>query len=228
MVASLGVIVTIAMLWALGSVQRERTRAAVAWGRRLLDAQEEERRDIARELHDGIVPALDSLGMEMRRIGAEPVSERATALAQQLRTLSRGLHPGVLDHLPLIDALLQLCSAEWGEGFIVTLDADDLPDLDFTHRLTAYRIVQEAISNARRHATATRVEVMVDERNGALDLVIRDNGRGFVVIPDAKLTSLGLRSMRERASALGGTVTVTSTPGEGTTVRAQLPMAAVT
>ncbi|MES2124023.1 MAG: ATP-binding protein, partial [Gemmatimonadota bacterium] len=83
----------------------------------------------------------------------------------------------------------------------------------------------EAISNARRHAAATRVEVIADEQDGALDLVIRDNGRGFVVIPDARLTSLGLRSMRERASALGGTVTVTSMPGQGTTVRAMLPMA---
>ncbi|MEP6591666.1 MAG: sensor histidine kinase [Gemmatimonadota bacterium] len=219
----LSVVMVLILFWALSSVQRERTRAAVGWGRRVLEAQEEERRSIARELHDGFVPSIDSLSIELRRMGGTASSERATALAQQLRTLSRGLHPGVLDHLPIADALEQLCSSESTDGFVVTLDVDELPPLDFPHRLACYRITQEAINNARRHAGASRIEVLVDEINGTIDLTIRDNGRGFVVPPDSKLASLGLRSMRERASALGGTLTITSALQDGTTVHARLP-----
>jgi signal transduction histidine kinase len=220
----LGLTMAIVLVWAVTSVQKDRTRAAVAWGRKLLDAQEEERRGIARELHDGIVPALDSLGMEFRRAGSVSSSERATALAQQLRTLSRGLHPGVLDHLPLADAVEQLLATESSGDFQISLEAGELPELDFVHRLTGYRIVQEAISNARRHAAATRVDISIEPAPGAIDVKIHDNGRGFVVPADAKLASLGLRSMRERARALGGTLTILSAPDEGTTIHAHLPV----
>lgn len=222
---SLGLTMAGVLVWAVNSVQRERTRTAVEWGRRLLDAQDGERRSIARELHDGVVPILESMGMELQSAGAENGAERASALAQQLRTLSRGLHPTTLDHLTLADAVEQLLATETGDNFVVTFDAGELPDLDFIHRLTGYRIVQEAINNARRHAAATQINVNIDATLAAIDVKIHDNGCGFVVPPDAKLASLGLRSMRERASALGGTLTILSSPGTGTTIHAHLPLA---
>ena len=222
----LGVGLAIVLVWAIGSVQRERTRAAVDWGRRLLAAQEEERRGIARELHDGIVPALESLELELQRAGSGVGTGRAGTLAQQLRTLSRGLHPGILDHLTLVDAVEQLIAAESTDAFRISLEAGDLPELDFGHRLAGYRIVQEAISNARRHAEATQVDITIEPAAGAIEVTIHDNGRGFVVPPDATLASLGLRSMRERASALGGTLIITSAPMAGTTLHAHIPVVA--
>lgn len=221
----LGVTMALVLWWAVNSVQKERTRAAVEWGRRLLDAQEEERRDIARELHDGVVPMLESMGMELRRAGAEDGTERASSLAQQLRTLSRGLHPSTLDHLTLVDALQQLLQSQSTEDFQVRVDAGELPELDFATRLAGYRIVQEAVNNARRHAGATQIDVSLHATATGVDLRIHDNGRGFVVPSETKLASLGLRSMRERANALGGTLTIQSTPGEGATLHAHLPFA---
>ncbi|MEO5799343.1 MAG: sensor histidine kinase [Gemmatimonadales bacterium] len=222
--AAIGVIMAVVLIWAMNSVQKERTRAAVDWGRKLLDAQEEERRGIARELHDGIVPGLESIGMELRKAGVEDGTNRASALAQQLRSLSRGLHPGTLDHLSLVGALEHLVASEEREGLVVTLDSDDLPELDFAHRLAGYRIVQEAINNARRHAAARHIEISIDASATAVDIRIHDDGKGFVVPTDNKLASLGLRSMRERASALGGTLTIASAPGEGTVIHAHLPL----
>ncbi|MES2305641.1 MAG: sensor histidine kinase [Gemmatimonadota bacterium] len=221
----LGLAMAAVLYWAINSVQRDRTRAAVAWGRRLLDGQEEERRGIARELHDGVVPLLESMGMELRRAGSADGAERASALAMQLRTLSRGLHPATLDHLPLADALQQLFATESTDAFEMTLDAGELPDLDFAHRLAGYRIVQEAVNNARRHAAATQVNVSLDATPFGIDIKIHDNGHGFVVPADGKLASLGLRSMRERASALGGTLHISSQPGKGTSVHAHFPLA---
>ena len=221
----LGVAMAILLVWAIGSVQRERTRAAVDWGRRLLSAQEEERREVARELHDGVVPALESLGLELRRAGSESGTERASALALQLRTLSRGLHPSTLEHLSLDDAVEQLIVADATEGLRISLECGELPALDLVHRLAGFRIVQEAVSNVRRHAAATQVDISIEPAAGAVDIKIHDNGRGFVVAPEARLASLGLRSMRERASALGGTLTISSAPSAGTTIHAHLPVA---
>lgn len=223
----LGVAMAIVLVWAIGSVQRERTRAAVDWGRRLLDAQEEERRGIARELHDGVVPGLEAIGMELLRAGSPAGGDRATTLAQQIRTLSRGLHPGTLDHLPLVDALEQMIETIDSDDLEISLTAGELPELDFAHRLAGYRIVQEAINNTRRHAHATAIEVTITSPGDTLDILISDNGRGFAVPSDAKLASLGLRSMRERASSLRGTLTVESTPGTGTRVHAQFPLTPV-
>lgn len=226
--AGLGVTMALVLWWAVNSVQKERTRAAVDWGRKVLDAQEEERRGIARELHDGVVPLLEAMGIELLRAGAEDGTVRASALAQQLRTLSRGLHPTTLDHLSLADAVEQLLRTLSDEDFTVTLDAVEIPELDFAHRLAGYRIIQEAISNARRHAGATQVDISIGSTNGAIDVKIHDNGRGFVVPPESKLASLGLRSMRERANALGGNLTISSAPSEGTTIHAHLPLGAAT
>ena len=219
----LGVGMAMLVVWAIHSVQRERTRAAVDWGRRLLAAQDEERCTIARELHDGFVQEIESLGMLFTRNGVEAGTTRAFTLAQQVRTVSRGLHPGVLNALTLTDGVRELATTESAEAFRVTLTHGDLPVLDFLHRLTAYRIVQEAVSNARRHAGATQVDITINAVADAIDVTIHDNGRGFVVPPEAALVSLGLRSMRERALALGGTLTILSTPGEGATVVAHLP-----
>lgn len=221
---TMGVGMVATLAWAMASVQRERTRAAVDWGRRLLEAQEEERRGIARELHDGVVPNLEAIALQMSRQAPDVAPGVLHDTAQQLRTLSRGLHPGVIDHLTLCDALRQLVANETSDACAIVLECAVLPDLNFPSRLAGYRIVQEALTNARRHAGATHVTVGLRRHEENVELTIRDDGAGFVVPPSDRLASLGLRSMRERASALGGSLQITSAPGAGTTIHATFPL----
>lgn len=221
---ALGALLLGVLLWAMASVQRERTRAAVDWGRRLLEAQEEERRGIARELHDGVVPNLEAIALQMSRQAPDVAPGMLHDTAQQLRTLSRGLHPGVIDHLTLCDALRQLVANETSDACAIALECGILPDLDFPSRLAGYRIVQEALTNARRHAGARNVTVGLRRNEADVELTVRDDGAGFVVPPADRLASLGLRSMRERASALGGSLSITSAPGAGTTIHAIFPL----
>lgn len=212
------------LLWAAGSVQRERVHAAIDWGRRLLVAQEEERAAIARELHDSVVPDLDSL--EMHLAGNDNAAGEATRIAQRVRSISRLLHPGVLDHLDLNAAVLQLVGTDAAWPFSVDVDIQALPTFTRPQRVAAFRIIQEALANVRRHANAEGVIVSAFPERGTVVVTIHDDGTGFVVPPAERLSSLGLRSMRERAESLGGTLLIESTRPGGTTIRATFPTSA--
>lgn len=220
---AMGIGMAALLVWAIASVQRERIRGAVDWGRRMLGAQEEERKVVARELHDGIVPALESLAMLFTRHGVAEGTARAASMAQHVRGLSHGLHPSLLEHSSLVDVLDDLVRDAAVEGFSITLEYEEITEPDFSHRLAAFRIAQEAVRNARRHGGATQVDITLAADGTAIDLKIHDNGCGFVVPADASLATLGLRGMRERARTLGGTLTIITAPGYGTTIHAHLP-----
>ncbi len=209
------------LIWAAASVQRERIHATIEWGRRLLVAQEEERAAIARELHDSVVPDLDSL--EMQLVNNSTTAGEATRIAQRVRSISRLLHPGVLDHLDLNAAVQQLVGTDAAWPFAVDIDIPTLPTMTKQQRLAAFRIIQEALANVRRHAGAESVVVSAFTQGDDVVVTIHDDGAGFVVPPAERLSSLGLRSMRERAEALGGTLLIESTGPGGTTIRATFP-----
>lgn len=215
-----GLIAVGVLVWAVGSVHRDRERAAVDWGRRVLAAQDEERRAVARELHDSVVPEL--INLDLALVGTASGGGAASRIAERLRNISRLMHPGVVDHLTLDQALRHLTTAaDW--PFAVTLDADDTEGLGADAKLASYRIAQEALTNVRRHAGATAVAVAVRAEGGDVVTTIQDDGAGFVV-PDANtLASLGLRSMHERALAAGGQCSVVSAPGAGTTITVTFP-----
>lgn len=209
------------LIWAAGSVQRERIHATIEWGRRLLVAQEEERAAIARELHDSVVPDLESL--EMHVAGNTSTTGEATRIAQRVRSISRLLHPGVLDHLDLNAAVQQLVATDAVWPFTVDVDIQALPTFTRSQRVAAFRIIQEALANVRRHAGAEGVIVSAFHEGESVVVTIHDDGAGFVVPPAERLSSLGLRSMRERAEALGGTLLIDSARPGGTTIRATFP-----
>ncbi|MEO5826899.1 MAG: ATP-binding protein [Gemmatimonadales bacterium] len=215
-----GLIAVGVLVWAVGSVHRDRERSAIDWGRRVLAAQDEERRSIARELHDSVVPEL--IDLDLALVGTASGGGAASRIAERLRNISRLMHPGVVDHLTLDQALRHLTTAaDW--SFVVLLKADDTEGLADDAKLAGYRIAQEALTNVRRHAEATRVGVTVRATEREVVMTIQDDGTGFEVPAANTLASLGLRSMQERALAAGGRFTVVSAPGAGTTITVAFP-----
>jgi len=207
---------------------------------RLIRAQEEERTRIARDLHDDVgqqLAGLAILASSLKRKVARPAApqeideafarfqDRAAAAAQSVRNLSHELHPTVLQHAGLVAALQGLCSdAEQLHHLNVPFTAgggvDALPP-DVT--LSLYRVTQEVLSNAVRHAQAKTVAVNLSVTGYDVELSITDNGVGFVT--KTRLgQGLGLRSIDERVRLLGGSVQIQSTPGQGTRVFVRVPL----
>lgn len=202
-----------------------------------LRASEEERRRIARELHDDTAQRLATLILRVRTLAEEPsAAKRAKVLhdvraeiveaADGVKRLSRGLLPPELEELGLVLAL-QAHTRNLREAGIFRVDMElggvD-PYLDITAKLALYRIVQEAISNARRHSGATSARVVLAVEANTVVAEVQDDGSGFTLgaAVDGH-RGLGLIGMQERATMIGGRVTVDSAPGRGTRVRVVVP-----
>jgi two-component system sensor histidine kinase UhpB len=214
----------------LDRLERERRDSA----RRALDAQEEERRRVARELHDeigqtltGVVLQLETIeGRAPEELRAELRSLEASARAgiEEVRELVRRLRPEALDDFGLRSALVSLGS-ELSErsGLRVAPRVDgELPTLSKEDELVVYRVAQESLVNVVRHARATRAEVSLQAENGAVVLRVRDDGRG--IDADGLRFGTGVRGMRERALLVGADLRVTHVLPHGTEVRLSLPV----
>lgn len=204
---------------------------------RLVTAREEERRRLRRDLHDGLGPQLASLTMkaEAARDLLDVDPARSNALLEDItaqtreavtdvRRLVYGLRPPALDDLGLLGALRTQAAHGSHDGLRVTVDApEELPPLPAAVEVAAYRIVQEAVTNAARHAAARNCTARItpDEKANVLRLEIEDDGRG---IPEDRSAGVGLASMRERAGELGGSCKVEALPEGGTRVEAVLPL----
>ncbi len=199
---------------------------------RLVTTREEERRRLRRDLHDGLGPSLASLTIKldtardlMARDPARADALLSTAAGQlqatvgEIRRLVYNLRPPALDELGLVAALhesaQQICGAT-----TVVVDAPELPPLPAALEVAAYRIAQEALTNVARHAAADTCTLRLWLDNQALNLEVRDDGRGGL---GQAAGGVGRHTMQERAAELGGTCTVTRGPG-GTTVWARLPL----
>ena len=202
---------------------------------RLLTVQEEERKRIARELHDEVAQNLSAVrvGLERTLRMLPPGSrELAAAEVQELdrltertlkftREMSQSLRPSMLDDLGLSPALLWLAK-EWKRRSAahVELDTDDdLEDLDEETRLCVFRIVQEALNNALTHGEATAVRIRLNRDAGRLLVSIQDNGKSFDVDREK---GMGILGMNERVENLGGKFSIVSRAGVGTVVMAEL------
>ena len=206
---------------------------------RLVAAREEERRRLRRELHDGIGPTLAGslLQLQAARAALSADPQRAEDLLTKLevetreaiaavRRVARELRPPALDALGLVGALREQAghfSAD-PELEVELIAPPEMPPLTAAHEVAVYRIVLEALTNVVRHSSAAQSTVEL-EAGSELVVTITDDGRG--VAPGAPV-GVGLRSMRERAVELGGTLQVTPLPGGGTVVRASLPLAGPT
>jgi signal transduction histidine kinase len=215
--------------------------------RRLSNAEENERRRIACELHDqigqsvtGLMLGLKNLEHVIKTAAGEVPADRihwlqtlANGIGRDIHRVASDLRPTALDELGLQDALKALCS-EWSSRFHIQTDLHFLgsngclpPDL----AIAVYRAVQEALTNILKHAKAGNVSLVVDHRFDELRVVIEDDGTGFspdpsppTDTPKKEAARLGLSGMRERLSLIGGTLAIESEPGAGTTLFISVPL----
>jgi signal transduction histidine kinase len=211
--------------------------------RQLLTAQEEERKRISRELHDVIAQTLTSINVRLASLKQEAMSntkglERSIARTQRLvehsvnivHRFARELRPTVLDDLGLIPALHTFMKSFKAEtGIQVNLSAfAAVEHVNGDKRTALYRVAQEALNNVAHHARASRAEVKIQELDGGICMRINDDGKGFQVqrvLHAKKHKRLGLLGIRERLEMVNGNLTIESTPGKGTTIVAQIPLA---
>ncbi|MFW6201470.1 MAG: ATP-binding protein, partial [Gemmatimonadota bacterium] len=215
---------------------RQRLRAIAA---RALDTAEEERKRIARELHDDTAQSLATLLVRLRAARAATDTEQRDELLSRLRdeiaeTIERtrrfaqGLRPPALDMLGFVPAL-EAHARRVGEAAELRIEVDAEPldhGLSSTAELALYRIVQEALSNVVRHADASEARVAIRRRPGTVTAVVEDDGCGFAVDTVRRAgdeRGLGIFGMEERAAYVGGRFEIESVPGRGTRVRVEIP-----
>lgn len=211
--------------------------------RLILEAQEAERRRVARELHDSVNQILSSVKFRIqsleerlvqRRDQTGPEAEQARLLLdkamQEVRRISHNLRPSELDDLGLVPALRSLCQ-EWQErtGIAVQLQAASLPQSwPGEVELNLYRILQEALTNVEKHSRASRVSLALTREGQLLLVRIQDDGVGFNAPPaftgKPKRPGMGLVDMTERAASVGGSFELRSAPGQGTTILLRIPL----
>ncbi len=193
--------------------------------RLLLRAQEDERRRIARELHDEAGQVLTAVKIELDMDGRKEASEMVARALAQVRDLSNLLRPSVLDDLGLLPALRAMAEDFTRRTHVdVALSIDEgLRGFTPEQEVVIYRVVQEALTNVARHAGARQVRVGLGASEAGLRLAVEDDGRGMAGEPKPQL---GLLGMRERVTALGGTLTVAASPAQGFRLEALIPTGA--
>jgi two-component system sensor histidine kinase UhpB len=218
-------------------IARERLRELTV---RITQAQEDERRRLARDLHDDVGQALTimkmRLGMAEKALPEDSAArEKLDVLKtllddtlQTVRGLSHELRPPLLDELGWDAALSWLCDS-FSQRTSIPVSYQRIGDIQRLHgdvELTAYRVVQEALTNTARHANADLITVRAAMDETDLVLIVQDDGAGFDIeaLQRSGKSSLGLLGMQERVDTVGGSVEVTSTPGHGTQITAKLPL----
>jgi PAS domain S-box-containing protein len=221
----------------------ERLRTLTA---QLLTAQEEERRRIARELHDGPTQELALLAAELGLLQKKAsdqfqndqyqreltaLRERVQAIASDVRQLAHQYHPGVLEHAGLVAALEAHCQEVARHTGIPVrfVGVPDLGSIPMPITVSLYRIAQEALNNVAKHSGATAATVILSrvslaEGKQAVRLVVLDEGKGFLIEQVRNGSGLGLISIEERARLVHGILRISSVPGEGTRVEVEVPI----
>jgi signal transduction histidine kinase len=199
--------------------------------------QEEERRRIARELHDHLNQQLALLAIDLQQLGANPPASsaalssaladawrRTTEIASDVHGISHRLHPSKLEALGLVATIRAHCRDVSRQNLAVHFTEDNVPEgIPSDVALCLFRVLEEALSNVASHSHASEAMVTLVNGDGRLTLRVSDSGHGFIVNSKPS-RGLGLTSMRERLNALGGSLSITSAPGKGTVVEARVPL----
>ncbi|HJU44295.1 MAG TPA: sensor histidine kinase [Vicinamibacterales bacterium] len=232
----LGLGVSVVVVWRLRVLERRSDHAEHQMrelSQQLVNAQEEERKNLSRELHDHVAQVLTGLRMELGRIErlspsvASVVSECKSLvdeMFQTVRSLALGLRPSMLDDLGL-QAALEWLVRDFMSRYAINVDlamAGDFDRLSENHRTCVYRVVQEALTNCVRHADAHHISVAVKTTERELHLSVSDDGVGLN--PAHRGRGLGLIGIDERVKELHGTVTIATDGPRGTTVDVRLPL----
>ena len=209
---------------------------------RLISAQEEERKRIARELHDDLNQRIAVISIELEQLAnTDPSLQKAVQdrikriqkhvedIGTDIHVMSHQLHPSKLDHLGLVPAIKSLChESSTGRGFEIGFFQDGVPvRLPKDLKLCMFRVAQEALQNSARHSGASKIDVELSLSGGSLKLVVSDDGRGFNASPKTTRNGLGLTSMEERLRSINGELRIISKPGSGTVIEAIAPVSRV-
>lgn len=215
--------------------QRKRAEEVLSgMSRRLIEAQEQERMRIARELHDDINQRLALLAVELEHVRENPIEPGARLLelqrkiqeiANDVQALSHELHSAKLEYLGAVSGMRSWCR-EFAERRKIEIEfksSEGLSAVSSDVGLCLFRVLQEALHNAARHSGVRRVEVQLSEHAGEIHLIVNDQGRGFEIERAMQGKGLGLTSMQERVRLMKGKIHIRSTLMAGTTIHVQLP-----
>ena len=204
---------------------------------KLVEAQEQERARIARELHDDINQRLAVLAIECDRLRersdlprevrgyAHKLKELAADISSRVYAVSHQLHSSTLDVLGLVKGMRGWCK-EFGNQQKLEIDfkSDNVPSVPQQISLCLFRVLQEALHNAAKHSGVKRIEVQLAKKPSEIHLTVRDSGRGFEMGAAGQSKGLGLTSMKERVRLVGGTITIESKPMGGATIHVRVPL----
>ena len=235
--------------WIGGELERKQSEEALqeanerlrTLSQQLLTVQENERRQLARDLHDEIGQTLTAVKINLQTLKQGKSITKTQGILQDsmqildsmlkhVRELSLDLRPSLLDDLGLVAAVRWFVNRQAKRaGWTIDVDIDEtMPALPPDHATVSFRVIQESLTNMMRHAQATHVTISLQMKDGHLDLLIADNGIGFdslqILEQSASGQTLGLLSMQERVRFLNGHLTITSQPHQGTQIRAHLPV----
>ena len=224
----------------VGELQRSNQQISDLFGR-VIAAQETERSRIARDLHDDVSQRIAGLSIMISRlrsrlrgqpgesevlVALSAMQQHTISVSEEIRHLSHDLHPSLLQHAGLINALA-VCCAEFESlhAIPVTFSAgEDVGKVDAETELCLYRVAQEAMRNAAKHAQAARIVVALTRSSSAVQLLVSDDGKGFdLATMRGKGIGLGLVSIDERVRYLRGSVRIETPPRGGTSVLVQIP-----
>ena len=206
---------------------------------RLIVAQDEERKRIARELHDNVNQRIALISIELEQLAqrtsgktdglgerVRSLQEKARELSNEIHRLSYELHPSKLDYFGLSSALASLCrEMASGHGLAINYrDEGPQRELSSGVSLCLFRVAQEALDNAVRHSGASSIDVELKRSGKAVKLVVSDSGHGLDAGTDVSDSGLGFISMRERLRLLNGELKITSRRSRGTRIEASIPV----
>src|ERR1700756_2796830 len=213
--------------------RKEMKEALSDMSRKMIEAQEQERARIGRDLHDDINQRLAMLSLELEQLQENPsevqsrvqeLRNQTTELSNDVQAMSHDLHSSKLEYLGVVAGIKSWCK-EFSERQRVEIDfSNDVHSaLPFEIGLSLFRVLQEALHNAMKHSGVKRIEVQLREDSGEIHLIIRDSGKGFDVEAALQGKGLGLTSMRERVRLVNGTISIESKPMGGTTIHVRVP-----
>lgn len=216
--------------------RKQAEEALAGMSRNLIEAQEQERARIGRELHDDINQRLAMLALELEQLQNDPsdvqnhlqeLRKRTSEISSDVQALSHDLHSSKLEYLGVVAGIKSWCK-EFAERQKMEITCKtDVPDtLPLEIGRPLFRVLQEALYNASKHSDVKRVEVRLQEGSGEIHLTISDLGKGFDLKAALRGKGLGLTSMRERVRLVNGTISIESKPMGGTTIHVRVPLEA--
>ncbi|MCQ0111030.1 ATP-binding protein [Zhouia amylolytica] len=219
---------TSGFLWVYRSHSFAKKKHALTkhYSQELLLSQEKEREYISRELHDSVGQHLTLLTKKVRDLNQQELLELSQQTLEEVRAVSRGLHPPALDNLGITKAVSHLIYSFDEKYNIIFTPEIELIDECFNkeQNINLYRFVQEAMTNIVKHAQATEVIIEIKKKEGrTIEVYIEDNGVGFDFHDKKKLNSLGLKTMKERILIMQGAFYLDTTINKGTTIKAKIP-----